>query len=96
MLAESRKVELAATVCEGLSDTQAQKLLALVENVEYTNDETFMEKISTLRENYFPTAVNSTNALDRVETLDPQSLTEAHLDGPMSKYVKALGKSLPR
>jgi hypothetical protein len=96
MLAESRKVELAAQVCEGLSDTQTQKLLALVENVEYTDDETFVNKISTLRENYFPVAVNSGYALDRVESADPQTITEENLQGPMAKYVKALGKSLPK
>ena len=96
MLAESRKVELAAQVCEGLTDTQTQKLLALVENVEYTDDTSFIEKISTLRENYFPTAVNSDYALDHVESADPQALTEATLEGPMAKYVKALGKSLPK
>lgn len=96
MLAESRKVELAAQVCEGLTDTQTQKLLALVENVEYTDDETFVNKISTLRENYFPTAVNSDYVLDRVESADPQTITEENLAGPMAKYVKALGKSLPK
>jgi len=96
MLAESRKVELAAQVCEGLTDTQTQKLLALVENVEYTDDETFVNKISTLRENYFPVAVNSDYALDRVESADPQTITEENLQGPMAKYVKALGKSLPK
>ena len=96
MLAESRKVELAAQVCEGLTDTQTQKLLALVENVEYTDDETFVNKISTLRENYFPVAVNSDHALDRVESADPQTITEENLAGPMAKYVKALGKSLPK
>ena len=96
MLAESRKVELAATVCEGLSDTQTQKLLALVENVEYTDDESFIEKISTLRENYFPTAVKTDAVLDRVESVDPQALTEANLNGPMAKYVQALGRSLPK
>jgi DNA repair exonuclease SbcCD ATPase subunit len=96
MLAESRKIELAAQVCEGLTDTQTQKLLALVENVEYTDDETFVNKISTLRENYFPTSVKSDAVLDRVESSDPQTITEENLQGPMAKYVKALGKSLPK
>ena len=96
MLAESRKVELAAQVCEGLSDTQTQKLLALVENVEYTDDTSFVEKISTLKENYFPTVVKADAVLDRVESADPQTITEENLNGPMAKYVKALGKSLPK
>jgi hypothetical protein len=96
MLAESRKVELAATVCEGLTDTQAQKLLALVENVEYTDDASFVEKISTLRENYFPTAVKNNEVLDLVESSDPSVISESNLNGPMAKYVKAIGKSLPK
>ena len=96
MLAESRKVELAATVCEGLTDTQTQKLLALVENVEYTDDASFVEKISTLRENYFPVAVKTDAVLDLNESVDPQALSEANLEGPMARYVQALGKKLPR
>lgn len=96
MLAESRKVELAATVCEGLTDTQTQKLLALVENVEYTDDASFVEKIYTLRENYFPVAVKADAVLDLVESSDPSVISESNLNGPMAKYVKAIGKSLPK
>ena len=96
MLAESRKVELAATVCEGLTDTQTQKLLALVENVEYTDDASFVEKISTLRENYFPVSVKADAVLDLNESVDPQAVAEAHLEGPMARYVQALGKGLPK
>ena len=96
MLAESRKGELVATVCEGLTDTQSEKLKALAENVEYTNDDQFIEKVSTLRENYFPTAVKADAVLDLVESADPSVISESNLNGPMAKYVKALGKSLPR
>ena len=96
VLAESRKIELAATVCEGLTDTQTQKLLALVENVEYTDDQTFLEKVSTLRESYFPVAVRADKVLDRVESADPQTITEENLSGRMALYTKALGKSLPK
>lgn len=96
MLSESRKAELTAVVCEGLTSTQAGKLQALAENVEYTSDEDFIEKVYTLRENYFPMSVKSDEVLDRVESMDPQSLTEASLEGPMSRYVQALGRSLPK
>ena len=90
------KGELVATVCEGLTDTQSEKLKALAENVEYTNDDQFIEKVSTLRENYFPTAVKADAVLDLVESADPSVISESNLNGPMAKYVKALGKSLPR
>ena len=94
-LNESRKIELVHAACEGLTVTQAEKFRDLVESVDYTNDEDFINRVSTLRENYFPSAVvNSENALDRVETTDPQALTET--TDRMSLYAKALGRSLPK
>jgi hypothetical protein len=96
MLSEARKVELTTVVCEGLTSTQAAKLQALAEGVEYTSDEDFIEKVSTLRENYFPVSVKSNEVLDRVDAGDPQALTESSLQGPMANYVKALGRSLPK
>ena len=96
MIAESRKNELVAYVCEGLTTTQAEKLKGLVENVEYADDDQFIEKISTLRENYFPSAVKSDEVLDRVESADPKMISESNLEGPMAKYVQALGRNLPK
>jgi len=96
MIAEARKSELVGYVCEGLTTTQAEKLKGLVENVDYTNDDQFIEKISTLRENYFPTSVKSDAVLDRVESADPKMISEENLEGPMANYVKALGRSLPK
>jgi len=42
-LNESRKNELVAYVCEGLTNTQAEKLKGLVESVVYTDDDQFIE-----------------------------------------------------
>ena len=96
MIAEARKNELVAYVCEGLTTTQSEKLKGLVENVDYKNDDQFIEKISTLRENYFPTSVKTGEVLDRVESSDPSMINESNLEGPMANYVKALGRSLPK
>ena len=94
MISESRKGELTAYVCEGLTTTQAEKLKSLVEGVEYSNDDEFITKISTLRENYFPAVVKTDNVLDKVEvSADPQALNEDALSGPMSRYVQAIGKT---
>ena len=95
-LNESRKNELVAYVCEGLTNTQTEKLKNLVETVDYTNDEEFINKISTLRENYIPSSVKSDEVLDRVESAEPGLISESNLEGPMAKYVQALGRSLPK
>ncbi len=93
-LNESRKVELFHAACDGLTTTQAEKLRGLVESIDYTNDEEYFEKVSTLKENYFTNTVKTDDVLDRVETHDPQSLTES--TDRMSVYTKALGRSLPK
>ena len=96
-LNESRKNEIVAYVCEGLTDTQQEKLRGLVENIAYENDDQFIEKISTLRESYFSTAAKNDAVLDNTGVVnDPTALNESTLDGPMANYVKALGRSLPK
>lgn len=94
-LNESVKNEIVSLVSEGLTTNQAEKLKNLAENIAYTSDEEFAEKISTLRENYFPTTVKTDEVLDRVESQDPKMIAESTLEGPMANYVKALGRSLP-
>ena len=96
MLAESRKFELTAVVCEGLTDVQAAKLQALAENVAYTSDEEFIEKVATLRESYFPSGrVDNSKVLDTNPT-DSKGIISEEVQGPMAAYVKALGKTLPK
>jgi len=44
-------------VSEGLADTQKEKLSSLAEGVEFVSEENFREKLSTLKESYFPKTV---------------------------------------
>ena len=98
-LGESKQFEVLANACDGLTDTQAEKLKTLSEGVEFTSEGEFAKKIMTLRENYFP--IRSTGegnlALDRAEiesSPDGRVLNE-NLQGPMARYVQTLGRKLP-
>ena len=96
VLAESQKTEILNTVVEGLAATQAERLKSLAENVDFNNADEFTSKITTLRENYFPTTVKAQKELDSVDaTADGKSMIQEELQGPMAKYVQALGKKLP-
>lgn len=96
VLAESKKTEILNTVVEGLAATQAEKLKSLAENVDFNNADEFTSKITTLRESYFPTTVKAQKELDSVDaTADGKSMIQEELQGPMAKYVQALGKKLP-
>lgn len=53
---EHKKLEAVQTVCEGLTQTQVEKLKSLAETVEFTTDEEFADKLETLKEAYTGTS----------------------------------------
>ena len=97
MLAESKKFEVISSAVDGLTDTQAEKLKSLAESVEFTSVDEFATKVTTIRENYFPTgSVKSDNVLDKAESsTDGKGMIAEELQGPMAAYVKTLGRKLP-
>jgi DNA-binding transcriptional regulator YhcF (GntR family) len=95
MVGESKQAEIFASVVDGLTQTQTEKLKALAEGIEYKNQEEYDRKITTLRENYFPTKTKS-QPLDAAESADDgKGMLAETLKGPMASYVKTLNKSLP-
>jgi hypothetical protein len=95
-LNESKRFEILTNSCDGLTDTQAEKLKTLAEGVEFTTSDEFNTKVKTLRESYFPTNVKVENVLDKAESdqSNGKVLTE-ELKGPMAAYVRTLGRKLP-
>ena len=95
ILSESKKTEIMYSMVEGLTATQAEKLKSLAENVDFVDAESYATKIQTLRENYFPSSVKPQTELDKIESGTEGQTMIAEENNPMSKYVRALGKSLP-
>jgi hypothetical protein len=58
-LKEHKKTLAIQTACEGLPQTQLEKVKALAENVAFTSDEEFSEKLGQLIEAYAPTGVKA-------------------------------------
>jgi ribosomal protein S13 len=73
-------------ISEGLSLTQREKLASLAEAVEFENEETFRQKISTLRESYFSTKPEATSLTEDVQ------VENAPTGDAMSVYVQALSR----
>jgi uncharacterized coiled-coil protein SlyX len=91
-LAESKRDEIVKTVSEGLTDTETEKFLGLVEELSYENAETFETKVKTIRENYFTTKA-ITEVKSVVTDAPVEALTEGKkLDPVMSAYLSALNK----
>ena len=73
-------------ISEGLTLTQREKLAALAEAVEFDDEDTFREKVATLRESYFSTKPEVTTVTEDVE------VENENVSGPMSAYVQALSR----
>lgn len=96
-LNEQKKIEAIYTACEGLSQTQVEKLKSLAENVEFTTEEEFASKLSTLKESYFKAEVKvaDNSALDDEVQLDEEDKkpTVAYADPLIEQVARTISQS---
>jgi|TARA_B110000967_G_C18900605_1_gene574638 hypothetical protein len=94
IVAEKAKLMRNKVFAEATADltvTESEKLSKLTADVEFDNEELFAEKVTVIKENYFP-KVKATYADDKMDdTLDSESLQES---GSMSVYTQAITKSV--
>ena len=90
-LAESSADVILADVSEGLALSQKEKLASLAENVEFDSEETYREKLGTLRESYFP--ANPGTPRNHSENLsEGTEAPQAAPSGLMETYLQTLGR----
>ena len=78
-------------VSSDLAETQSEKFASLVEDVEFTDKESFEEKLNTLKENYFP---KSTPTQSLTEEND-EGTQEIDISDAMAAYTSAIKRSAP-
>ena len=95
-LNEHKKTEAIYAVCEGLTQTQVEKVASLAEGVDFTTQEEFVEKLEMIKESYFPSNVK---VADKSEFLDEQTYHNAteeestkYVDPEVSMIAKQLSK----
>jgi len=93
---EQKKMEAIYTVCEGLTQTQVEKMKSLAENVEFTTGEEFADKLETLKESYFKSGVVYANnsALDEEVDIEEEKKISKSADPMMEQYVKSISQTL--
>jgi len=91
-LAESVADVIFSDVCEGLALSQKDKLASLAENVEFDSEDTYREKLVTLRKSYFPE--NAGSQRDDSETISESSDAEvnASVSPLMEGYLTTLSR----
>lgn len=97
-LNESKKIEAFHTVTEGLTQTQIEKLKTLVESVEFTTEEEFVEKLETIKENYFPSDVKRADESSLHESVeDPDTANSVKISDPrMAAYAQVISRTLAK
>ncbi len=88
-LNESAKLNILATVSEGLADTQKEKLAALAEGLEFVSEEAFSKKVTTIKEAYFKeTAAPQSEVADET----PVEGVSDEVSPAMAQYLNALNR----
>ena len=81
---------IVAEVSEGLAQTQKEKLASLSEGVEFVSEESYREKIETIKENYFPKtqASSSEDLVEKTETIVESSSSMAAYAAALERWSK--------
>jgi len=95
-LNEQKKIEAIYAVCEGLTQTQVEKMKSLAENVEFTTEEEFVEKLDVLKESYFKANVKvaDNSALDDEVLIEEDKKTTKSSDSEINLYAQTISKTL--
>ena len=88
-LAESVADVIFSEVCEGLALSQKDKLASLAENVEFDSEDTYREKLITLRNSYFSETVGSQRDDSENISESSESITQP-VSGLMESYLDTL------
>jgi len=85
------KESLIADVADGMTDTETEKFQNLVGDVEFSDEESYTEKLQTIKESYFGSKEVLTEEA-------PETSTEpvAEVSTSMERYLKAIGRDEAR
>ena len=87
------KESMIADVADGMTDTETEKFQSLVDDVEFSDEESYKEKLQTIRESYF----GSDEVKPQDETLTEEGSEETQeVSGTMATYMSAIKKDNKR
>jgi hypothetical protein len=84
--------QVISEVSEDLADTEVEKFKSLTQDVEFGDEESFKEKLNTLKENYFPKQHPSGDLDDEADG----SAQDVDTSGAMKSYMSAISRNKAR
>jgi hypothetical protein len=87
------KESMIADIADGMTDTETEKFQSLVEDVEFSDEDSYKEKLQTIKESYFGTEKEV-----KTEVLTEEGSNEAPVEvsDTMAQYLTAIGKDAKR
>ena len=95
-LIEATKQEVTRSVCEGLTETQVEKIKSLAESVEFSTEEEYQNKLETIRENYFPSGVKKADEEQLHEQVSAEDAGETKKQVSADPYVSSVANAISK
>ena len=89
-LSEATAGGILSDVAEGLTTVQKDKLASLAEGVEFESEESYKEKLETLKESYFKSSPKRSESEVLTESTDQE------VSGSMAAYMQVLSRSVQK
>ena len=87
--------QVISEVSEDLADTEIEKFKELTKDVEFDNEESFREKLDTLKESYFPKTQTSATS-ETINDVDGGTAQDIDTTDTMKKYMSAISRNQAR
>jgi len=81
-------------VSEDLADTESEKFKSLTQDVEFSDENSFREKLDTLKENYFPRVNKSSDTT--IDYEDGGTAQDIDTTDAMKSYMSAISRNKAR
>ena len=74
------------------ADTEVEKFKSLVEDVDFTDEDSYRDKLNTLKESYFPKATSSDDATTAIDDEETGLAQDIDTTGAMKAYMSAISR----
>ena len=86
--------QIIVEVSDDLADTESEKFKTLTQDVEFSDENSFREKLDTLKENYFPRVTTSSNVT--IDDEDGGTAQDIDTTDAMKSYMSAISRNKAR
>jgi hypothetical protein len=88
------KEQVVSEVSSDLADTEIEKFKSLIEDVDYSDEESYREKLSTLKESYFPNADSTLLVTETIDDVETGTAQDVDTSSSMAAYMTAIGRTV--